>query len=98
MPRFLGWFEAILARNPKGDAHLVGGRLSYADLSLFQMVEGLSYAFPRATKRTLRHTPRVVALHRSVAARKRLKAYLESDRRIPFNEQGIFRHYSELDG
>jgi glutathione S-transferase len=98
IPQFLGWFEAILARNPKGDAFLVGGRLTYADLSLFQIVEGLRYAFPRAAKRELAKVPRVVALHDRVAARPRIKAYLESERRIPFNEQGIFRHYPELDG
>jgi glutathione S-transferase len=96
--QFLNWFEAILARNPKGDSWLVGARLTYADLSLFQVVEGLRYAFPRAAKRELTKAPRVVALHDRVAARPRIKAYLESERRIPFNEEGIFRHYPELDG
>lgn len=98
VPQFLKWFEAILMRNPKGDAYLVGGRLTYADLSLFQIVEGLRYAFPRTAKRELAKVPSVVALHDRVAARPRIKAYLESDRRIPFNEQGIFRCYPELDG
>lgn len=98
IPQFLKWFEAILARNPKGDTFLVGGKLTCADLSLFQIVEGLRYAFPRAAKRELGKVPRVVALHDRVAARPRIKAYLESERRIPFNEQGIFRHYPELDG
>ena len=97
MRMFLDWFESILARNPKGDRHLVGGRLSYADLSLFQIVEGLSYAFPKAAKRALRKTPRVVALRNRVAQRPRIRAYLASERRIPFNEDGIFRHYPELD-
>ena len=98
VPQFLEWFEAILTRNPKGDAYLVGGKLTYADLSLFQMVEGLRYAFPRAAKSELAKVPRVVALHDRIAARPRIKAYLESERRIPFNEQGIFRRYPELDG
>ncbi len=98
IPKFLDWFEAILERNPKGDTQLVGGRLSTADLSLFQAVEGLSYAFPRAMKRELPKAPRVVALRDRVAARPRIKAYLKSERRIPFNEDGIFRHYPELDG
>lgn len=98
LPKFLNWLESILERNPRGDAHLVGARLSYADLSLFQAVEGLNYAFPRAMKRLLADTPRVAALHDAVAARPRIKAYLDSDRRIPFNEAGIFRHYAELDG
>ena len=98
IPRFLEWFETILERNPKGDAHLVGARLTHADLSLFQVVEGLSYAFPRAMKRELVKTPRVVSLRDRVADRPRTRAYLASERRIPFNEEGIFRHYPELDG
>ena len=98
IPQFLEWFETILTRNPKGDAFLVGGKLTYADLSLFQIVEGLRYAFPRAAKRELAKVPRVTALRDRVAARPRIKAYLESERRIPFNEEGIFRRYPELDG
>jgi glutathione S-transferase len=96
--RFLGWFETILARNPKGPKFLVGARLSYADLSLFQAVEGLRYAFPTAMARAEPDVPHVVALHDRVAARPRSAAYLKSPRRIPFNEHGIFRHYAELDG
>jgi glutathione S-transferase len=98
IPKFLDWFETILARNPFGDAHLVGNKLTYADLSLFQVVEGLSYAFPKTMKRVLKDAPRVAALHNAVAQRPRMKAYLASPRRIPFNEEGIFRHYPELDG
>ncbi len=97
IPKFLEWFETILARNPSGDAHLVGDALTYADLSLFQIVEGLTYAFPRAMKRILKDVPRVAALHGAVARRPRIKAYLASPRRIPFNEDGIFRRYPELD-
>jgi glutathione S-transferase len=97
IPKFLAWFESVLERNPKGSRHLVGGRLSYADLSLFQLVEGLLYAFPKASRRALKKAPRVLALHDSVAQHRRIAAYLASDRRIPFNEDGIFRHYPELD-
>jgi glutathione S-transferase len=97
MPKFLNWFEAILDRNADGKRHLVGATLSYADLSLFQVVEGLRYAFPRAAKRVLAGTPHVGALTRHVAERARIKAYLASERRLPFNTQGIFRHYPELD-
>ena len=97
LPKYLQWFEAIIARNPAGSRHLVGGKLSYADLSLFQLVEGLRHAFPRATQAVLAATPGVVALHGRVAALPRVKAYLRSDRRIPFNQQGIFRQYPELD-
>ena len=98
MARFLGWFEAVLARNPKGPRFLVGARLSYADLSLFQVVAGLRYAFPKAMARVEADCPLVVTLHDRVAARARIAAYLASPRRIPFNEEGIFRHYPELDG
>ena len=96
--RFLGWFETILERNPKGPKHLVGAKLSYADLSLFQMVEGLRYAFPKAMARVEADVPNVIALRDRVAARPRIRAYLASDRRIPFNQHGLFRYYPELDG
>jgi glutathione S-transferase len=98
VPKFLAWFESLLARNPRGDAHLVGGRLGYADLSLFQLVAGLQYAFPRAMRRALKKAPLVAALHDRVAQHPRVAAYLASERRIAFNEEGIFRHYPELDG
>jgi glutathione S-transferase len=97
LPKFLQWFERIVVRNPGGPRHLVGGKLSYADLSLFQLIEGLSYAFPKATQRSLAETPCIVQLHDRVAALPRVAAYLRSERRIPFNEQGIFRRYPELD-
>ena len=96
-PKFLGYFERVLERNPKGEKHLVGARLTYPDLSLFQIVAGLRYAFPRAMRRLDRKHRRVAALHDRVADRPRIAAYLASDRRLPFNEQGIFRHYPELD-
>lgn len=98
MPKFLGWFERILERNPEGGVHLCGKETTYADLSLFQIVEGLRYAFPKAAARALKAVPRVVALHDAVSRRPRINDYLSSDRRIPFNESGIFRHYPELDG
>ncbi len=96
-PKYLGYFETVLERNASGDKYLVAARLTYADLSLFQVMAGLRYAFPRAMKRIDRNHRRVVALHDRVAARPRIASYLASDRRIPFNEQGIFRQYRELD-
>ena len=78
-----------------GHTFLAGARVSYADLSLFQVVEGLAYAFPRATQHL--RMPRVRRLHAAVKARPRMAAYLASPRRIAFNEEGIFRHYDELD-
>jgi glutathione S-transferase len=96
LPKYLGYFERVLANNGRG-AWLAGGRVSYADLSLFQLVEGLQYAFPKAMKRLARRHGRVMRVRDAVAARPRIAAYLQSPRRIPFNEQGIFRHYPELD-
>lgn len=97
IPKYLGWFETVLERNPRGNGFLVGARLSYADLSLFQLVDGLLYAFPKAARRAMKKTPLVSALHQRVGLHRRLAAYLGSDRRIAFNEQGIFRRYPELD-
>jgi glutathione S-transferase len=97
MPKFLNWFEHIVANNPAGPRHLVGGKLSYADLSLFQLIEGLRYAFPKAAERVLAKTPGIVQLHARVAALPKVAAYLRSERRIAFNEEGIFRRYPELD-
>lgn len=97
MPKFLGWFETILERNPTGDKHLVDGETTYADLSLFQLVEGLDYAFPKRMKALRENYPRVLALHRAVKRRPRIAAYLKSPRRLAYNEFDIFRHYPELD-
>jgi glutathione S-transferase len=95
LPKYLGYFEQILKHSGQ---YLLGRKLSYVDLSLFQMIEGLRYGFPRAmASLESKHRP-LVALHDRVAARPRLAAYLGSDRRIPFNQDGIFRHYPELDG
>jgi glutathione S-transferase len=98
LPKFLGYFERVLAANPGGDRHLVGKSLTYVDLSMFQVISGLSYAFPRTMDTMLRMHPRLAALQRGVEKRPRIAAYLASSRRIPFNERGIFRHYPELDG
>jgi glutathione S-transferase len=97
MPKYLGYFEQILKRNGTGKNYLLGKNISYADLSLFQMIEGSRYAFPRAMSRLEAKYPRIVALHDRVSTRPCLVAYLQSDRRIPFNQEGIFRHYPELD-
>jgi glutathione S-transferase len=97
-PKYFGYFERVLERNnAAGDEHLVGATLTYPDLSLFQIVAGMRYAFPQAMARLEPKHPRVVGLHDRVAARPRIAAYLVSDRRIAFNQDGIFRHYPELD-
>jgi glutathione S-transferase len=97
IPKYLGWFERILARNERSDLWLVGDAVTYADLSLFEVVDGLLYAFPSATNFSLIGTPRVASLHQAVAQLPRIRTYLASGRRLKFNEQGIFRHYPELD-
>jgi glutathione S-transferase len=101
VPKFVGWFETILERNPKNRAgkapHVAGGKLSYADLSLFQVIDGLRYGFPKSSRKVLRKAPRVMALCEAVANHKRIAAYLASDRRIAFNEDDLFRKYPELD-
>ena len=93
--KFLGYFERVLARS--GGRWMTGGRLSYADLSVFQAIEGLRYAFPKAMARRAFRYPRLMALRDGVAARPRIARYLASDRRLPFNEMDIWRHYPELD-
>jgi glutathione S-transferase len=95
VPKYLGYFEELLQNN--GGFYLTGRRLTYADLSLFQIVEGLRYAFPKRMKAFEREIPGLVALHDRVAARPNIRSYLASDRRIAFNEDGIFRRYKALD-
>ncbi len=94
-PKYLGYFETVLKKS--GGPYTLGRKLTYMDLSLFQLIEGLRYAFPKAMKRIERDVPRVVTVRDKVAARPNIKAYLASPRRIAFNEMGIFRHYPELD-
>jgi len=94
-PKFLHYFEGVLERS--AGTYLAGRKFTYADLSLFQIVEGLRYAFPNAMTRLEKKVPNVVALHDRIARRPRIAAYLASERRIAFNQQGIFRHYRALD-
>jgi glutathione S-transferase len=95
VPKFLGYFEEVLQRN--GGQYLVGRRLTYVDLSLFQIVEGLRYAFPKRMRRFEKKIPGVASLHGRVAKRPRIKAYMKSNRRIPFSQWGIYRYFKELD-
>ncbi len=99
LPRFLGYFERVLAANRRGRQRcLAGNKATYPDLSLFQVIDGLRYAFPRAMCKLEPSLPLCVALHARIAARPGIAAYLASPRRIAFNNDGIFRHYPELDG
>jgi glutathione S-transferase len=95
IPKFLLWFERVL--DASGGTHFVGSAVSYVDLSVFQLVLGLEYAFPKAMARMAKRIPRLRALVANVAQRPRIAAYLASERRVAFNEDGIFRHYPALD-
>jgi glutathione S-transferase len=97
IPKFMDYFERVLTQNPEGERYAVGGGLTSVDLSLFQVIEGLHYAFPRALKTFKSKYPALAGLAESVRERPKIARYLESDRRIKFNESGIFRHYPELD-
>jgi glutathione S-transferase len=98
MPKFLRYFEGVLAANKASKQRwLVGRERSYVDLSLFQIIEGLAYAFPTALEALAPKIPRLLELHVRVASRPNLVEYLSSERRIPFNEDGIFRRYPALD-
>jgi glutathione S-transferase len=97
LPKFLGYFERVMEMNRRNAARLVGSRISYADLSMAQVIAGLRYAFPKAARRALRYCPRLRLLHDEVFARSHIKRYVASERRIPFNDDDIFRHYPELD-
>jgi glutathione S-transferase len=95
VPKYLGYFERLLEVS---SGHYVTGRkLTYVDLSLFQLVEGLRYAFPKRMKAFERKIPKLIELRDRIAARPNIKAYLASERRIAFNTDGIFRYYKELD-
>jgi glutathione S-transferase len=97
LPKFLGYFERVLKSNPAGDRRMVGARISYVDLSMAQVVAGLRYALPSASRRVLRTCPRVRALHDDVFSRPRIRRYVASGRRLAFNNDDIFRRYPELD-
>ena len=96
LPKYLGYFEHVIVRNPDGKRWLSGSALTYADLSLAQVVAGLRYAFPQSSADALRACPRVAALHDAVFARPRIKRYAASGRRLAFNNDDLFRRYPEL--
>jgi glutathione S-transferase len=88
LPKYMDYFERLER----------GRTITYVELSLFQMIAGLRYAFPRTMEALEPKYPGLVAVHDRVTERPRLAAYLGSKRRIGFNQQGIFRRYPELDG
>jgi glutathione S-transferase len=96
LPKFLGYFERVIDRNPDSRRWLAGKQVTYADLSLAQVISGLRYAYPQASAEALRACPRLVALHDAVFARPRIKRYVASARRLAFNNDDLFRRYPEL--
>lgn len=96
-PELLDYFENVLQRNPGKRGYMVGRSLSYIDLSMFQLIAGLRYAFPKMMARFEKNIPGLVSLHEAVAQRPNIRAYLASERRLQFNQDGIFRYYAELD-
>lgn len=97
LPKYLGYFERIIERNNSGRGYVLGRSMTYVDLSMFQLVAGLRYAFPKSMVRQGRTCPRLMSLHDKVATQSNIAAYLASERRIAFNENGVFRHYPELE-
>ena len=97
LPKFLTYFERVIERNPARRGYLVGARLTYVDLSMAQTIAGMRYAFPKASRKALRSTPRLVEIHDRVFARPRIARYLASGRRVRFNNDDVFRRYPELD-
>jgi glutathione S-transferase len=96
LPKYLAYFETVMARNPAGSTWMVGNSTTYVDLSMFQVLAGLRHAFPRTQRQLEAGLPLLVALHDRVGALPRIAAYLASPRRIAFNEEGLFRHYPQL--
>jgi glutathione S-transferase len=97
IPKFLGYFERVLQKSGEGKGYMLGRTVSYVDLSMFQLIAGLRYAFPKAMQRLEPEYPGLTALHDKVSARPNIAAYLASERHVDFNEDGIFRHYPELE-
>ena len=97
LPKYLGYFESVLtAQNNK--YYLAGDSTTYADLSMFHVIGGLRYAFPNSMMQIEGNYPGLSALYDRVRILPELAGYLASARHLPFNQQGIFRYYAELDG
>jgi glutathione S-transferase len=94
MPKYLGYFEHVMLH---GRPWLMGDAWTYADLSLFQLLEGLAYAFPKRMATLASDIPLITAVRERVRKLPELAGYLYGERRLPFNEDGLFRHYPELD-
>jgi glutathione S-transferase len=98
LPKFLDYFERVIEGNPGRGPWMAGAKITYADLSMAQVIDGLRYAFPNATRNALRSRPRLARLHKAVFNRPRIKAYVKSGRRLAPNNDDLFRRYPELGG
>ena len=97
IPKHMAYYQNILNNNPTKSKWLIGETLTYPDLSIFQIIEGLRYAFPNAFSEVEKHYPKIIALRDAISIQPNTAKYLASNRRIPFNNMGVFRHYPELD-
>ena len=95
IPKYLIHFDNALAAS--GGPFVLGEQWSHVDTSLFQVMEGLDYAFPRYMAEMQGSWPHLEALQAAVPEIEGVAAYLASENRMEFNEDGIFRHYEELD-
>ena len=96
LPKFLGYFERVTG-GADGHVYMVGDAFTYVDLSMFQLLEGLRFSFPRTMQKLQPSYPGLAALRERVVGRPNIAAYLDSPRRMGFNDKGIFRHYPELE-
>lgn len=99
IPKFLGYFERVLKGNEeqgKGK-YLVGSKLSFADTTLWHVLSGLLFAFPKEMEaRKAEFELLFGTFYNSVKEASGVKEYLASGKRKPFS-MGVFRHYPELD-
>ncbi|KAI0012376.1 glutathione S-transferase protein-like protein [Xylariaceae sp. FL0662B] len=93
------WQKALVGDKETGGPWLLGTTLTYADLVLFQCLDGTTYAFPNAMKqaRESGKYDRVFELWEAVKARPNIAAYLGSNRRQKYQDWGIYRHYPDND-
>jgi glutathione S-transferase len=93
IPRYLDHFERALAE--QGGPFVLGEQWTHVDTSLFQLLEGLDYMFPNRMAEL--DYPRLALCREAVMEIEGIDAYLGSERRLAFSEDGLFRHYPELD-
>lgn len=101
LPKFFSYFERNLKFNESNGGgkgrFLVGNRLTFADLVVWQVLDGCLFAFPKEMEARKKEFQGLFGtFYESVRGKGGLEEYLKSERRLPYSE-GIFRHYPELD-